>query len=72
MSPNAGESCGVSANEYTDKKENEIFLLYKEIQNGAVGKSYVRKGFLIYEKIRKYLNIHEEPLVIYGFAIAPL
>ncbi len=25
---------------YTDKKENKIFLIYKEIQNGAVAKSY--------------------------------
>ncbi len=32
---------------HTDKKENEIFLMYKEIQMGAVAKSYVRKGFLI-------------------------
>jgi hypothetical protein len=24
----------------TDKKENQIFLIYKEIQNGAVAKSY--------------------------------
>ncbi len=24
----------------TDKKENEIFLIYKEIQNGEVAKSY--------------------------------
>jgi hypothetical protein len=28
---------------YTDKKENKIFLIYKEIQNGAVAKSYMRK-----------------------------
>jgi hypothetical protein len=27
---------------YTDKKENEIFLIYKEIQNGAVAKPYMR------------------------------
>ncbi len=27
---------------HTDKKENEIFLIYKEIQNGAVAKSYMR------------------------------
>jgi hypothetical protein len=27
---------------YTDKKENKIFLVYKEIQSGAVAKSYVR------------------------------
>jgi hypothetical protein len=26
---------------YTDKKENLIFLIYKEIQNGAVAKSYM-------------------------------
>jgi hypothetical protein len=35
--------------QYTDKKENQIFLICKEIQNGAVAKSYMRKGFLIYE-----------------------
>jgi hypothetical protein len=40
----------------TDKKEKEIFLIYKEIQMGAVAKSYMRKGFLIYEEMRKYLN----------------
>jgi hypothetical protein len=44
----------------TDKKENEIFIIYKEIQMGAVAKSYMRKGFLIYEKMRKYLTIYEE------------
>jgi hypothetical protein len=37
--------------EYTDKKEKKIFFIYKEIQNGAVAKSYIRKGFLIYEEI---------------------
>ncbi len=26
---------------YTDKKENKIFLTYKEIQSGAVAKSYM-------------------------------
>ncbi len=31
----------------TDKKENKIFLIYKEIQSEAVTKSYMRKGFLI-------------------------
>jgi hypothetical protein len=34
---------------YTDKKES---LICKEILNGAVAKSYIRKGFLIYEKLR--------------------
>jgi hypothetical protein len=44
----------------TDKKENQIFLIYKKIQSGAVAKSYMRKGFLIYEEVRKYFPIYEE------------
>ncbi len=40
---------------FTDKKENEIFLIYREIQMGFVRKPYMRKGFLIY--IRKGANI---------------
>jgi hypothetical protein len=39
---------------YTDKKENKIFLIYKEIQMGSGAKSYMRKGFLIYEEMRKF------------------
>ncbi len=35
----------------TDKKENQIFLIYEEIQNGAVAKSYMTNGLLIYGKI---------------------
>jgi hypothetical protein len=34
---------------YTDKKEKKIFLVYKEIQKGAVAKSYKTKGLLIYD-----------------------
>jgi hypothetical protein len=45
---------------YTDKKENKLFLIYKEIQTGAVAKSYKRKGFLIYEEMHNYLVIFEE------------
>ncbi len=45
---------------YTDKKENQIFLIYKEIQSGAVAKSYMRKGFIIYVEIRKYFPIYGE------------
>ncbi len=45
---------------YTAKKRNKIFLIYKEIQLGAVAKSYRRKDFLIYEEMRKYLVIYEE------------
>jgi hypothetical protein len=33
----------------TDQKENKIFLIYKEIQKGAVAKSYMTNGLLIYD-----------------------
>jgi len=39
------------------KKENQIFLIYKVFQSRAVAKSYMRKGFLIYEEMRKYFPI---------------
>jgi hypothetical protein len=45
---------------YTDKKENEILLIYKEIQMGSVAKSHMMKDFLIYEEISEYLTIKEE------------
>ncbi len=44
----------------TDKKENIIFLIYKEPQSGEVAKSYMKKGFLIHEEMRKYFPIYEE------------
>jgi hypothetical protein len=45
---------------YTDKKENQIFLIYKVIQSVAVSRSYMRKGFLIYEEMRKYFSMYKE------------
>jgi hypothetical protein len=45
---------------YTDKKENKIFLIYKEIQMGSGAKLYIRKGFLIYEEMRNFFPIYEE------------
>jgi hypothetical protein len=42
------------------EKENQIFLIYKEIQSGAVAKSYMRKGYLFYEEMPKYFPIYEE------------
>jgi hypothetical protein len=54
------ESCLCHARVYTDKKENQIFLIYKEVQSGEVAKSYIRKGFLIYEEMRQYFPIYEE------------
>ncbi len=47
---------------YTDKKENQSFLMYKEIQSGAVAKSYMRMGQLIYEEMRKYFPKYEEAI----------
>jgi hypothetical protein len=45
----------------TDKKENNIVLIYKEIQNRAVGNyTYVEGLPIIYDKMRKYLTIYEE------------
>jgi hypothetical protein len=43
---------------YTDKKENLIFLIYKEIQNGAVAKSYMTNGLLIYGEIFEHFPIY--------------
>ncbi len=50
---------------YTDKKENQIFLIYKEIQYGAVAKSDMTNGLLIYGEIFALF-------LIYDFATAPL
>jgi hypothetical protein len=50
---------------YTDKKQNQIFLIYKEIQSGAVAKSNTRKGFLIYEEMCQYFPICEEAVRSY-------
>ncbi len=62
---------------HTDKKENKIFLIYKEIQIGSGAKSSMRKGFLIlymkkcancstYMRIRgsrqSYMTLHPIPL----------
>ncbi len=48
---------------YTDRNEDKIFLIHKEIQTGAVAESYMRKGFLIYEEMHKYLVIFEEAVI---------
>ncbi len=45
---------------YTDQKEENFFLIYKEIHMGAVAKSDMRKGFLIYEEVRKYIPKNED------------
>ncbi len=35
-------------------------MVHKEMQIVLVVKSYIRKGFLIYEEMRKFLTIYEE------------
>jgi hypothetical protein len=45
---------------YTGKKENKVFLIYKEIRMVSGAKSYMRKGFLIYEEMHKFFTIYEE------------
>jgi hypothetical protein len=43
---------------YTDKKENQIFLIYEEIQNGAVAMSYMTNDLLIYGEIFAHFLIY--------------
>ncbi len=42
------------------KKKIKFSSLYKEIQMGSGAKSYMRKSFLISEKMGKYLTIYKE------------
>ncbi len=42
----------------TDKNENQIFLIYKEIQNGSVAKSNMTNGLLIYGEILAHFLIY--------------
>jgi hypothetical protein len=42
------------------QKENQIFLIHKEIQSGAVAKSYMKKVFQMNEEMRKFFPIYEE------------
>ncbi len=46
------------ASVHTDKKENQIFLTYREIQGGAVAKSYMTNGLLIYGEIFAHFLIY--------------
>ncbi len=43
---------------HTDRKENKISLIYKEIQNGAVPKSYMTNDLLTYGKIFAHFLIY--------------
>jgi hypothetical protein len=43
---------------YTDKKENQIFLMYMEIQSGAVAKSYMTNDLPTYGEIFAHFLIY--------------
>ncbi len=58
---NGKDAClGTLQHIYTDKKGNKTFLKNKDIQMGSGAKSYMRKGFLLYEEICKFFHIYEE------------
>jgi hypothetical protein len=59
---------------YTDKKENQIFLIYKEIRIcRAVAKSYITNGLIIYGEIFSHFLIYiRKPFLIYDLATPPL
>jgi hypothetical protein len=42
------------------KKKIKFSSFIRKFRNGAVAKSYMREGFLMYEEIRKYLTIYKE------------
>jgi hypothetical protein len=50
---------------HTDKKENKVFLIYKEVQKGAVAKSYTTNGLLIYDEIFVHFLIRKP--ILLGF-----
>jgi hypothetical protein len=55
----------------TNKKENQIFLIYNEIQNGAIAKSNMTICLLIYGEIFAHFSYIRKPFLIYDFATAP-
>ncbi len=59
--------------EYTDQKENKIFLIYKEIQKGTVAKSYMTNGLLIQYTVKYWCDFSyiRKPFLIYDFATVP-
>jgi hypothetical protein len=48
------------AEENTLIKKKTQFSSYKEIQMGLGAKSYMKKGFPIYEEMCKFFTIYEE------------
>jgi hypothetical protein len=56
------------------KEKNFPHILYEEIQNGAVAKSYMTNCLLIYGEIFSHFLILyiRKPFLIYDFATAPI
>ncbi len=54
------------------KKKIKFFSYIRKIQNGAVAKSYMWKGFLIYGEIFAHFSYMRKPFLINDFATAPL
>ncbi len=54
------EKKGSHEKNFTDNKKTPNFSSYIRKFNGAIANSYMRKGFLIYEEMRKFLVIYEE------------
>ncbi len=53
------------------KKENKIILIYKEIQTGAVAKSYMRNCFLnmTMQPLSSEFPIYEENLILFFISV---
>jgi hypothetical protein len=58
--PSCAHLSPVSKDAALIKKKINFFPIYKEIQSGAVAKSYTRKGFPIYEEMGKYFPMYKE------------
>jgi hypothetical protein len=56
--------------DHIDKKENQIFFIFKEIQKGLVAKSYMTSSYMVkYLLISSYIR---KPFFIYDFATDPI
>jgi hypothetical protein len=55
---NKSEKLG-SLRKHTDKNTVKFSTYIYRVQSGAAEKSYMRKGFLIHEEMRKYVPMHK-------------
>jgi hypothetical protein len=57
---------------HSDKKENKIVLIQKEIQSGAAAKSYMTNSLLRDEEYLRISSYMRKPFFIYDFSTATL